>query len=198
MRGIAAIPATILFSIALSAPAVAESAPDLAPLTCTWEKLSPEEQSRLRDEFKVEIKHGGFTLHFAAPTAPASAGEAACACELNLTPPQLEHLAFGLARHAAAQKARKGVADRGEKPESIDVALGKMNEGKRETIGNKFACPGPHNSVDEWDNSVKGAVRRANLRFKDGRAYSWVSLGLYAVMAEEGAIRRMNGKADAC
>ncbi|MBL9098370.1 MAG: hypothetical protein JNK07_15680 [Alphaproteobacteria bacterium] len=198
MRKFAAIPSAILFSIALSAPAVAEGAPDLAPLTCAWDKLPPDEQTRLRDEFKVDIKDGGFTLHFAAPTAPAAAGEAARACQLNLAPPQLEHLALGLARHAAAQKARKGVADKGEKPESVDVALEKMNEGKRETIGNKLACPGPHDSVDEWDNSVKGAVRRANLRFKDGRAYSWVSLGLYAVMAEEGAVRRMNGTADAC
>jgi hypothetical protein len=52
--------------------------------------------------------------------------------------------------------------------------------------------------ISEWDQSLKGAVRRANLRFKDGRAYSWVSLGAYAVMAEEGAVRRMNGNADGC
>lgn len=197
MRGFALFSASILASIALSPLAVAEGAPDLSPLACAWGKLPDAEQSRLRDEFKVELGDGGFTLHFGAPN-PNTAAETARECQLNLAPPQVEQLALALARRAAEEKARKGIAEKGEKPESIQTALGKMHEGKREMIGNKYGCPGSHTSVSEWDESVKGAVRRANLRFKDGRAYAWVSLGLYAVMAEEGAIRRMSGKADAC
>lgn len=197
MRGFALFSASILLSIALSAPAVAEGAPDLSPLACAWGKLPDSEQTRLRDEFKVDLGDGGFTLNFgtANPTATA---DAARECQLNLAPPQVEQLALALSRRAAEEKARKGIADKGEKPDSIQTALEKMHEGKREMIGNKYGCPGSHPSVKEWDESVKGAVRRANLRFKDGRAYAWVSLGLYAVMAEEGAIRRMSGKADAC
>jgi len=197
MRGFALFSASILASIALSAPAVAESVPDLSPLACAWGKLPDAEQSRLRDEFKVELGDGGFTLHFGAPN-PNTAVDAARECQLNLAPPQVEQLALALARRAAEEKARKGIAEKGDKADSIQTALGKMHEGKREMIGNKYGCPGSHTSVSEWDESVKGAVRRANLRFKDGRAYAWVSLGLYAVMAEEGAIRRMSGNADAC
>jgi hypothetical protein len=197
MRGFALFSASILASIALSAPAVAEGAPDLSPLACAWGKLPDAEQTRLRDEFKVELGDGGFTLHFGA-AAPAVTVEAARECQLTLAPPQLEHLGLALSRKAAEEKARKGITDKGEKADSIQAALAKMHEGKREMIGNKYGCPGSHTSVSDWDESVKGAVRRANLRFKDGRAYAWVSLGLYAIMAEEGAIRRMSGKADAC
>jgi hypothetical protein len=52
--------------------------------------------------------------------------------------------------------------------------------------------------ISEWDQSPKGAVRRANLGFQDGAHVHWVSLGAYAVMAEEGAVRRMAGKAEGC
>jgi hypothetical protein len=197
MRGFALFSASILASIALSAPAVAEDAPDLSPLACAWGKLPDAEQTRLRGEFKVELGDGGFTLHFGTAT-PAGTAEAARECQLTLAPPQLEHLGLALSRKAAEENARKGITDKGEKADSIQAALDKMQEGKREMIGNKYGCPGSHSSVGEWDASVKSAVRRANLRFKDGRAYAWVSLGLYAVMAEEGAIRRMSGKADAC
>lgn len=197
MRSFALFSASILVSIALSAPAIAEGAPDLSPLACAWGKLPDAEQTRLREEFKVELGDGGFTLHFGTAT-PSETMEAARACQLTLAAPQLEHLGLALSRHAAEEKARKGIADKGEKPDSINVALEKMHEGKREMIGNKYGCPGSHTSVSEWDESVKGAVRRANLRFKDGRAYAWVSLGLYTIMAQEGAIRRMSGKADAC
>ena len=196
MRGFTAISSSILLSIALSPIAVAEGVPDLGPLHCAWDKLPAEEQTRLKDEFKVELG-SGFTLHFGEPNTAAVA-DAARACQLTLAPPQLEHFGLALSRRAAEEKAKKGISDKGEKPESIQTALAKMNEGKREVIGNKFGCTGAHASVSEWDESVKNAVRRANLRFKDGRAYAWVSLGLYAVMAEEGAIRRMNGQADAC
>lgn len=196
MRGITAISSSILLSIALAPIAVAEGVPDLGPLNCAWDKLPAEEQARLKEEFKVELA-GGFTLYFGEPNAAAVA-DAARACQLTLAPPQLEHLGLALSRRAAEEKAKKGISDKGEKPEAIQTALAKMNEGKREVIGNKFGCPGTHAGVSEWDESVRNAMRRANLRFKDGRAYAWVSLGLYAVMAEEGAIRRMNGQAEAC
>ena len=188
MRGIPALIATVLFYSSASA----QAAIDLSPVSCTWAKLPAAEQTRLSDEFKVDIKDGGFTLLFAKADA-APAAEAARTCQLSLTPPQTEALALSLARHAAVEKAKKGIADKGEDPASLQAALEKMHEGKREKIGDVLACPGPHDMVKEWDQSVKGAVRRANLRFKDGRAYSWVSLGLYAIFAEEGAVRRMNG-----
>lgn len=196
MRGFATLSAVILLPLALAVPAAAE-APDLSPLACTWEKLPASEQTRLIDDFKVELLEGSFRLHFGMADA-ASSAEAARQCDLVLASAQVEHLALGLARRAAEMKARKGISGRGENPDSIQVVLGKMHEGKRETIGDRLSCPGPHAMISEWDQSLKGAVRRANLRFQDGRAYSWVSLGVYAVMAEEGAIRRMAGKADGC
>jgi hypothetical protein len=53
--------------------------------------------------------------------------------------------------------------------------------------------------VGEWDESMKATVRRSNLHFKNGRAYAWVSLGVYAIVAEEGAMRRFDGTTtDAC
>ena len=197
MRSFAAISTSILFSIAAAVPAVAEGAPDLSPLNCAWTKLPTAEQTRLRDEFEVKLTDGSFTIFFGTPNA-ATAAETARECQLNLTPQQIDNLAVALSRRAAVEKAKAGIAAKGEKPESIQTALAKMHEGKREVIGNRLSCPGPHNMVTEWDESVKGAIRRANLRFNDGRAYSWVSLGLYASMAEEGAMRRMNGGAEAC
>jgi hypothetical protein len=196
MRGFATLSAVILLPLALAAPAAAD-APDLSPLACAWDKLPTAEQTRLVEDFKVELLEGSFRLHFGIADA-ASAADAARQCNLALAPPQAEHLALALARRAAEMKARKGISDRGENPDSIQVVLGKMHEGKREAIGDRLSCPGPHAMISEWDQSLKGAVRRANLRFKDGRAYSWVSLGAYAVMAEEGAVRRMNGNADGC
>ena len=53
MRGFALFSASILASIALSAPAVAEGALDLSPLACAWGKLPDAEQTRLREEFKL-------------------------------------------------------------------------------------------------------------------------------------------------
>ena len=107
-------------------------------------------------------------------------------------------MAAGLSRRAAVEKAKKGIADKGENPAALQKAIDKMHEGKRELIGDKLACPGPHERVGEWDELVRNAVRKANLGFKDGRAYAWVSLGLYASFAQEGALRRMAGKAEPC
>lgn len=197
MRGFAAISASILFSIAAVTPAFAEGTPDLAPVACAWKNLPAAEQTRLTDEFKVELLDSSFKIFFGAPNAP-SVAEAARQCQLNVAPPQLEQLGLAVARRAGVEKAKAGVAAKGEKSESIELTLGKMHEGKRVRIGDELGCPGPHSMVKEWDESVKSAIRRANLRFNDGRAYSWVSLGVYAWMAEEGATRRMNGQAEPC
>lgn len=193
MRGFAAF----FTALAIFSTIAASAAADTSPVGCAWDKLPTAEQERLRKEFKVEIRDGGFTILFANPDAAATA-DAAQQCQLNSTPTQIENLALGLARHAAVEKARKGIADKGEDPASLEKALAKVHEGKRETIGNRLACPGPHDMVGEWDQSLKSAIGKARLGFKDARAYSWVSLGLYAIMAEEGAMRRMAGKAGAC
>jgi hypothetical protein len=193
MRGLTAL----ILSLAFYSGLAAHAATDLSPIGCAWDKLSAAEQTRLRDEFKVELRKGSFDILFANPDA-ASAGDAARQCQLNVTPAQIEHLALGLARRAAEEKAKKGIVDHGESADSVKTALGKVHEGKREVIGDALACPGPHTMVGEWDESLKGAIRRANLRFQDGRAYSFVSLALYAILAQEGTMRRMAGTADAC
>lgn len=188
------VPVLLIFG---ATAAYADAPPDLAPLNCAWEKLPVSEQTRLIDEFKVELRDKGFLLHFGKADT-FNTGEAARQCQLTVENEQIEQLALGLARKAAEEKAKKGIADRGEKPESIQLALTKMHEGKRERIGDALACPGSHGMMKEWDDSVGNAVRKANLRFENTRAYSWVSLGVYAVMAQEGSVRRMAGKADAC
>ena len=106
MRSFALFSASILVSIALSAPAIAEGAPDLSPLACAWGKLPDAEQTRLREEFKVELGDGGFTLHFGTAT-PSETMEAARACQLTLAAPQLEHLGLALSRHAAEERRAK-------------------------------------------------------------------------------------------
>jgi hypothetical protein len=197
MRGFAAIPISILFSIAAAASALAQGAPDAAALTCAWDKLPAAEQTRLRDEFQVKLLNGSFTIHFGALSATGAA-DAARDCQLNLTPPQVESLAVVLSRRAAVEKAKAGIAARGDDPALIQAGLAKMHDGKRERIGDKLSCPGPHSMVKEWDESVKGAMRRAQLRFNNSGTYAWISLGLYANMAEEGAVRRLNGGSAAC
>ena len=193
MRGFATLFATLAFY----STAVAGTEAIASPVGCAWDKLPVAEQTRLRKEFKVDLRDGGFTILFANPDA-ATASEAARQCELNTTPAQNENLALGLARHAAVENAKQGIVDKGEDPAALEKALAKVHAGKRETIGNRLACPGPHESIGEWDASIRGAIGKARLDFKNTRAYSWVSLGLYAIMAEEGAMRRMAGTAGAC
>lgn len=197
MRGFATISTSILLAIAAAAPSFAQGAPDVAALTCAWDKLPAAEQTRLRDEFQVKLLNGSFMIFFGAPNA-AGAADSARDCQLTLAPPQVEQLAVALSRRAAVEKAKAGIAARGDDPALIQTALGKMHEGKREKIGDGLSCPGPHPMVKEWDESVKGAMRRANLRFNNAGTYSWISLGLYANMAEEGAMRRMNGGTASC
>lgn len=193
MRGIATIAATVL----IYSTAFASTAAIASPVSCAWGKLPPTEQTRLRKEFKVDLRDGGFTILFANPDA-AAATEAARQCELNATPPQIENLALGLARRAGIENARQGIVDKGEDPASLEKALAKVHAGKREMIGNRLSCPGPHESVGEWDASLRSSIGKARLGFQNARAYSWVSLGLYAIMAEEGAVRRMAGTAGPC
>lgn len=196
MRSFATSFIAILVTIAVFPIAHAEP-PDMTGLQCAWEKLAESEQRRLTDAFKVDLREGGFTIHFASADTGA-ATQAAAACALNLAPGQADHLALALSRRAAEEEAKKGISDKGEDPKALRTALGKMHQGKREVMGDALGCPGPHSMVTEWDESLKGAIRRANLRFKDGRAYAWVSLGVYAIVAQEGALRRMVGKASAC
>jgi hypothetical protein len=193
MRGLASISATL----ALCFTAATSVAADTSPIGCAWDKLPEAERQRLIDEFKVDLKDNGFTILFANHDT-AKATEAANQCALSTTPAQNENLALGLSRHAALEKSIKGISSKGEDPAAIGIALDKMIEGKRERIGDKLSCPGPHERVTEWDGSIKNAIKRANVRFTDQRAYSWLSLGLYASMAEEGALRRMAGRAGAC
>lgn len=197
MYGYAPILTTILLAIAATSPAIAQSAVDPAAVTCAWEKLAAAEQTRLRDEFQVKLLDGGFVMHFGAPSA-ASAAEAAQACQVALTPPQIEQLGVVLSRRAAVEKSKAGIAARGDDPALIQGALAKMHEGKREKIGDKLSCPGPHSMVKEWDESVAGAMRRARLRFNNAGTYPWISLGVYANMAEEGAMRRLKGGTATC
>lgn len=197
MYGFATILTTILLAIAAASPAVAESAADPAAVTCAWEKLAAAEQARLRDEFQVKLLNGSFSMYFGAPNA-ASTTDAAQACQVALTAPQVEQLGVVLSRRAAVEKAKAGITARGDDPALIQGALAKMHEGKRERIGDKLSCPGPHSMVKEWDESVAGALRRARLRFNNAGTYPWISLGVYANMAEEGAMRRLKGGTAGC
>lgn len=197
MYGFVTIPTTILLAIAAASPAIAQSVADPAAITCAWEKLAAAEQTRLRDEFQVKLLNGSFTMFFGAPNA-ATTTEAAQACQVALAPPQVEQFGVVLSRRAAIEKAKTGIAARGDDPALIEGALARMHEGKRERIGDKLSCPGPHSMVKEWDESVAGAMRRARLRFNNAGTYPWISLGVYANMAEEGAMRRLKGGTAAC
>ena len=192
-----AVTALVLLLGVFIAPAAQAAAPDLSPFSCAWEKLPAAEQTRLRDGFRVDLKDKSFIIFF-GDADTASATQAAQQCQQTLSGSQAEHFALGLARHAGALKAGQGVVDHGGTLDAVQNALSKMHEGKREVIGDKLACPGPHPMVVEWDESLKSAVRRANLRFENVRAYSYVSLALYALMAEEGAMRRVAGTAEPC
>ncbi len=189
--------AVAMLAASLATAETAKAAPDLSPIACVWDKLPAAEQQRLRAGFKVDLRRGSFTLSFASAD-PAPALDATQHCQLTLSAPQTLALAEGLARHAAALQAKLGISDRGEKPESVELALDKMHEGKRELIGDRLSCPGPHSMVKEWDTSVGNGIGRANLRFQNRGALSWLSLAMYAVMGEEGTARRMNGQADTC
>ena len=193
MRGFTAI----MSAIGFCATAFAGTPAAASPVGCAWDKLPATEQARLRKEFKVELRDGGFTLLFANHDV-AAATDAAQQCQLNTTSAQNENLALALSRHAAVHNARQGLVDKGADPASLEKALAKVHEGKRVAIGNKLSCPGPHSSIREWDASLKSAIGKARLGLENPRAYSWVSLGLYAIMAEEGAVRRIEGTAPAC
>jgi hypothetical protein len=189
--------AALILWTAICSTSGAQAAPDLSPIGCAWDKLPAAEQSRLIDSFKVELKDKTFTLFYAQADV-ASATEAAHQCQLTVSPAQAEHLALALSRRGGEERAKKGIAERGESVDSVQKALAKVHEGKREVIGNRLGCPGPHVRVIDWDESIRNAIRKANLGFNNGRAYAFVTLALYAIMGQEGAMRRMAGGGESC
>jgi hypothetical protein len=183
----------VLFLLLLSMTAVAQAAPppDLAPVTCAWTALPPELQKRLRDSVTIDNRTPPYTLYTHDLPTDHEVARAAQACNLNYATHRLIHLAGALGYRAREEVARSGLAARGViRANVVDRAVGLMDEDRRIEIGDTLSC-GAMNY--EWDRSVISAIRRAGTKAVDGASVAYVGMAMYAIMAQEGFMRRVAG-----
>lgn len=192
--------ARFLFLLALApvTAAQAQVAPDLTPVVCAWNSFTPERQAQLRNAFVADSSGQDRVLSHNNPGAQETQA-AARACGLNYSPTQIADLSGALGYKATDEMARMGIANRGLlKPEIVDRAVAKLSDERRATIGDRLACPGTATLQIQWDDSLISAMRRTGIRIVDGRTVALIAIAMYAVVAEEGFMRRIAGTAPAC
>jgi hypothetical protein len=188
---------TLLFVLLLASAGAASagSAPDLTPVKCAWGSFTPQQQERLRNAFAIDNKANQYRHE--RPTAAETAA-AARTCKLTYTSTQLGDLSSALGWKAREEVSRMGVTARGlVKAELIDRAVNNLDDDRRTEIGDILACPGGYTMKSEWDRSVIRAIRRTGTKTMDGVSVSLIGLGVYAIIAQEGHMRRILGAAPA-
>jgi hypothetical protein len=187
----------LLWCVAVAA-AQAQSPPDLAPVRCAWAALSPERQTELRNSFTIDNRASDFIYYRHDKPRSAETLAAAQACNLSYTPTQLEALAGALGFKAREEVARLGIAARGAvKANIVDRAMASMHDWRRVEIGDRLACPSPMKERS-WDRSLIIAMRRTGTKTVDGPSVHLVGLAMYAIMAQEGFMRRIAGANPSC
>lgn len=188
----------ILVVILAASAARAENAPDLGPIRCAWASFTPAQQERLQSAFLVDNTVRPGTLQHTTPTGDETRA-AARACGLAYNDAQLGYLRSALGEKATEEVGRMGIAARGLlEPEIVDRAMEKLNEGRRREMGDQFTCPGTTQIKSDWDRSVISAMRRTGIRIVDHRTVALIALAMYALTAEEGYMRRINGVTPVC
>lgn len=180
-----------LISLALSGAAQAAPPPDLAPVKCTWAALPPELQRSLRDSVTIDNSNKQYVQYRHDVPTEAEAMRAAQSCKLTYSIDQLGQLIGALGYKAREEVARMGLAARGViKAHIVDRAVSLMDEDRRAEIGDALSCG---TMRYEWDNSLISAIRRSGTKAVDGPSVAYVGMAMYAIMAQEGFIRRVGG-----
>lgn len=188
----------VLFGLFLATAGAADAqvAPDLTPVKCAWASLTPQQQERLRNAFTIDNKANQYR-HYRPTDAETAA--AAQACKLAYTSIQLDELSGALGYKAREEVSRMGVTARGlVKAELIDRAVNNLDDDRRAEIGDRLACPGGYTMESEWDRSVIRAIRRTGTKTMDGVSVSLIGLGVYAIVGQEGHMRRVLGTNPPC
>jgi hypothetical protein len=186
----------ILILLVTTGATHAAPAPDLAPVKCAWGSFTPQQQERLRNAFTIDNKANQYRHN--RPTEAETAA-AAQACKLTYTPAQLHELSGALGYKAREDVSRMGITARGiVKAELIDRAVENLDDERRAEIGDRLACPGKYTMESQWDRSVISAIRRTGTKTMDGVSVSLIGLGVYAIVAQEGHMRRILGTNPPC
>ncbi|MDZ4867102.1 MAG: hypothetical protein SGI91_07270 [Alphaproteobacteria bacterium] len=174
----------------------AQVPPDLTPVKCAWASFTPQQQERLRNAFVVDNKTNQYRHNRASDRETAAAAQA---CKLTYGPAQLGELAGALGYKAREEVSRMGISARGlVKAQLIDRAVENLRDERRAEIGDRLACPGGYTMESEWDRSVIMAIRRTGTKTMDGVSVSLIGLGVYAIVAQEGHMRRILGTNPPC
>lgn len=182
--------------LATAGAAQAQVPPDLTPVKCAWASFTPQQQERLRNAFVIDNKANQYRHN--RPTDQETAA-AAQVCKLPYTPAQLGELSGALGYKAREEVSRMGVTARGlVKAQLIDRAVENLDDERRAEIGDRLACPGKYTMEAQWDRSVISAIRRTGTKTMDGVSVSLIGLGVYAIVAQEGHMRRILGTNPPC
>lgn len=118
---------------------------------------------------------------------------AARSCNLEYSPAQLDALSGAIGYKAREEVARMGLAARDMvKAHIVDRAMDNMQGWRRAEIGDRLACPSVIQD-GSWDRSLISAIRRTGTKTADGPSVHFVGLAMYAIMAQEGFMRRIAG-----
>lgn len=188
----------LLVLLLFLATAAAQAAPDLTPVQCAWSALSPERQKSLRNSVTIDNSQSDFIYNKHDLPLQRETEAAATSCKLNYAPTQLGELSRALGYKAREEVARMGLAARGViKAHIVDRAVGNLGDDRRVQIGDVLACP--NTMMDSaWDRSLISAIRRAGTKAVDGPSVAYVGMAMYAIMAQEGHMRRILGTNRPC
>jgi hypothetical protein len=176
----------------------AQAAPDLTPVKCAWGNLTPQKQQALRNSVTIDNSRADAVYYKHNRPTQHETATAATSCKLEYTAAQLDDLSQALGYKAREEVARMGLAARGViKAPIVDRAVDSMEEERRAEIGNAFACPNARMDGN-WDRSLIRAIRRTGTRAVDGPSVAYVGMAMYAIMAQEGFVRRILGTNPPC
>lgn len=188
----------LLASLGTASQAQAQAAPDLAPVKCAWGAFTPQQQQALRNSVTIDNSKAD-AIHYKhdLPTQ-IEAAKAATSCRLEYSVVQLGNLSQALGYKAREEVARMGLAARGViRAQIVDRAVDIMDEERRAEIGNVLACPNAR-MEGAWDRSLISAIRRTGTKAVDGPSVAYVGMAMYAIMAQEGFVRRILGTNPPC
>jgi hypothetical protein len=188
----------LLVLLVTTGQAHAQTAPDLAPVKCAWGAFTPQQQQALRNSVTIDNSRAdGIYYTHDRPTQHETA-KAATSCKLEYTPAQLNDLSQALGYKSREEVARMGLAARGViRAHIVDRAVDNMDEERRAEIGDTFACPNARMD-GAWDRSLISAIRRTGTKAVDGASVAYVGMAMYAIMAQEGFVRRILGTNPPC
>lgn len=188
-------------AVALSAVAQEPALPVRAAIPridCAWGALSDAERESMILGGATE--HTNKTITVVLPGIPETADMRAIAskCATRDDDDTVLAMASGLVWRAREEAARRTIGRLGRDPSVVETVLSKLFAVRRVQMGDALACPGHVRINPDWDRSVAAAIRMTRDNSINRGVYSLTALSVYAVTAQEGAERRLAGRATPC